>query len=207
MGRTAMPRCNTTTEPRVRAPVAAARRVAIAALAMLAASAAEARADTVDAEAKILLRAASFDRSLGGRAGGDVVIAVVYDSRAPGSQRERDSRVQSFRKLADRTIAGLPMKVTSVDCAQGSALTESLRAADIVYLTAGGKQCVRPVTAATRKLRIASLTSGRALVEQGITIGVSMEGSRPKLLVNLVASKEEGLNLAAQMLQLAEVIK
>jgi hypothetical protein len=201
-----MQRCNTTTEP-IWIRVRGACSVALAALAMLAATAAEARADTVDAEAKILLRAASFDRSLGGRAGADVVITVVYDGRAPGSQRERDSRVQSFRKLADRTIAGLPMKVTSLDCAQVSALAESLRAADIVYLTAGGRQCVRAVTAATRKLRIASLTSGRALVEQGITIGVSMEGSRPKLLVNLVASREEGLNLAAQMLQLAEVIK
>ena len=46
-----------------------------------------------------------------------------------------------------------------------------------------------------------------ALVELGVTIGVTIESARPKLLVNLEASKPEGLDLTSQMLQLAEVIK
>ena len=167
----------------------------------------QARAGTADDEAKILLRALSFDRALATRAGAEVVISVVYDARASNGEGERDGRVHAFRKLADRTIAGLPMRVISSDCSPPSRMDEALRGVDIVYLARGAKECVRAVTAATRKLRIASLASERALVEQGVTIGVTIENARPKLLVNLKASKAEGLDLTSQMLQLAEVIK
>ena len=171
------------------------------------ATAGEGRASPADDEAKILLRAISFDRALPARAGSEVVISVVYDARASGGERERDGRVLAFRKLSGRTMAGLPMRVTSLDCSPSKSLDDALRGVDIVYLTSGAKDCVRALTAATRKLRIASLASGRALVELGVTIGVTIEGARPKLLVNLKASKAEGLDLASQMLQLAEVIK
>ena len=179
----------------------------VATLVLMMAPAGDARAGAADDEAKILLRAISFDRALARRAGNDVVITIVYDGRVNGDAREREGRVLAFRKLASRTIAGLPIKVTSSDCSQAKPMTESLEGTDIVYLTRGAKDCVRAVTAATRKLRIASLASARMLVEQGITMGVTIEGTRPKLLVNLVASKAEGLDLSSQVLQLAEVIK
>jgi YfiR/HmsC-like len=197
-------RCNSTTEAR-RVPVRAC--VAALALACCVASGGAALANPADDEAKILLRAISFDRALAVRAGADVVISVVYDGRTRGSERERDGRVLAFRKLSDRTIAGLPMKVIWWDCSHSRSIDDALRGVDIVYLTGGAKDCVRAVTAVTRRLHIASLASGRALVEQGVTIGVTIENARPKLLVNLKASKAEGLDLASQMLQLAEVIK
>lgn len=167
----------------------------------------DARAGSADDEAKILLRAISFDRALARRAGTDVVITIVYDGRVSEDARERDGRVTAFRKLTSRTIAGLPIKVTSSDCSHSQSMTDSLKGSDIVYLSRGAKDCVRGVTAATRKLHIASLAGTRALVEQGISMGVTIEGARPKLLVNLVASKAEGLDLSSQVLQLAEVIK
>jgi YfiR/HmsC-like len=199
-------RCSTTTEPRARRLRSACTAAALA-LVHAVAAVRPVHASPADDEARILLRAISFDRALAGRAGDEVVISVVYDGRASGGERERDGRVLAFRKLADRTIAGLPMRVTSSDCTSSRPLDEALRGVDIVYLTSGAKECVRAVTAVTRRLRIASLTSERALVAQGVTIGVTIEGARPKLLVNLKASKAEGLDLASQMLQLAEVIK
>jgi hypothetical protein len=167
----------------------------------------QARAGTADDEAKILLRALSFDRALATRAGAEVVVSVIYDGRASNGEGERDARVRAFRKLSDRTIAGLPMRVIWSDCAPPTRMDDALRGVDIVYVTRGAKECVRAVTTATRRLRIASLASERALIELGVTIGVTIESARPKLLVNLKASKAEGLDLTSQMLQLAEVIK
>ena len=164
-------------------------------------------AGAAEDEAKILLRALSFDRALAARAGSEVVISVVYDARTSNGEGERDGRVHAFRKLAHRTIAGRPMRVISSDCSPPTRMDEALRGVDIVYVARGAKDCVRAVTAATRKLGIASLASERSLVEQGVTLGVTIESSRPKLHVNLKASKAEGLDLTSQMLQLAEVIK
>jgi hypothetical protein len=200
-------RCNTTTERRRPGPSLAARTARLVALVLLIVPAGVARAGVADDEAKILLRAISFDRALATRAGRDVVITIVYDGRVNGDAQERDARVLSFRKLAGRTIAGLPIKIDSSDCSPPKPMSESLQGTDIVYLTRGAKDCVRAVTAATRKLRIASLASTRSLIEQGITLGVTIEGTRPKLLVNLAASKAEGVDLSSQVLQLAEVIK
>lgn len=197
-------RCNPTTEAR-RGPIRA-HLVATFALAYCLVVD-SARASPADDEAKILLRAISFDRALAARAGAEVVVSVVYDARSSGADRERDEHVLAFRKLSDRTIVGLPMKVSWVDCSSSRPMEEALLGVDIVYLTGGASDCVRSVTAATRKLRIASLASGRAHVEQGVTLGVTIENARPRLLVNLKASKAEGLDLSSQMLQLAEVIK
>jgi YfiR/HmsC-like len=200
-------RCNTTTERRGAGSIRAAGLAALLGLAVCAATVGETSAGAADDDARILLRALSFDRALATRAGREVVISVVYDARASGSERERDGRVLAFRKLSVRTIAGLPMRVTWSDCSPSKSMDDALRDVDIVYLTSGAKECVRTVTAVTRRLRIASLASERALVELGVTIGVTMDGARPRLLVNLKASKAEGLDLASQMLQLAEVIK
>lgn len=196
--------CNSTTEAR-QGPI---RTCLVAACALAhCVVVGPARASPADDEARILLRAISFDRGLAARAGAEVVISVVYDARSSGAEREREGRVMAFRKLSDRTIAGLPMKVIWVDCSSSRPIDEALRGVDIVYLTGGAGDCLRSVTAATRKLRIASLASGRAHVEQGVTLGVTIENARPRLLINLKASKAEGLDLSSQMLQLAEVIK
>jgi hypothetical protein len=196
--------CNTITDRASRA----VRSRAAAVCAVVAIASGTALAGTSEeTAAKILLRALSFDRALASRAGEDVVIAIVFDGRTSDADAERDANVRAFRMLSDRTIAGLPIKVLSSDCSKSRALAEDLRSADAVYLTPGAQRCVDLVKTTTRRRDIASLAAERSFVEDGIAIGVTTESGRPRLLVNLKASRAEGLKLASQLLHLAEVIE
>lgn len=50
---------------------------------------------------------------------------------------------------------------------------------------------------------VLSLTGDDSLVAKGISIGMSAEGGRPKFILNLTASKNEGLNWKPSILSIA----
>jgi hypothetical protein len=53
---------------------------------------------------------------------------------------------------------------------------------------------VGAVTSYTRSKKVPSLTGVLGLVEKGITVGVGIDGGKPKILMNLSSSQAEGLD-------------
>lgn len=52
-----------------------------------------------------------------------------------------------------------------------------------------------------------SLSGGRRMVESGVSIGVFLSNGSAKLIVNRRSAQVEGLDLSADVLALAEVIR
>lgn len=63
---------------------------------------------------------------------------------------------------------------------------------DVVYCDEAG--AVGAVTAYTRSKKVPSLTGVLSLVEKGITVGIGIDGGKPKILMNLSSSQAEGLD-------------
>ncbi len=59
----------------------------------------------------------------------------------------------------------------------------------------------------SRSKKIISLTNKVALVAKGVTLGIAAEGGKPKILLNLSSSSEEGLNWQPAIMKIAETIK
>ena len=55
--------------------------------------------------------------------------------------------------------------------------------------------------------KVATLASTYQYVVNGLSVGVTISQGKPKLVVNLEASKSEGMDLSGQMLRMAEVIQ
>ncbi|HOM66121.1 MAG TPA: hypothetical protein PLI27_00045 [Ignavibacteriales bacterium] len=53
---------------------------------------------------------------------------------------------------------------------------------------------VGAVTSYTRSKKVPSLTGVLNLVEKGITVGIGIDGGKPKILMNLSSSQAEGLD-------------
>jgi hypothetical protein len=192
----------------MRRPAHAAAAVALAAL-LGAGTAARADALPPRQRALLLLRILVYDRNLATRAPGDVLVAIVYRPGDPGSEAERDALLDAFESVAgDVVVAGRRVRATALAW-RGASDLES-RLAELrpaaAFVTAALAKDAGEVARATRRRATLSAAGSREMVEAGIAIGVVNLGRRAGLVVNVAAAREEGADLDAALLALAEVI-
>jgi len=143
-----------------------------------------------DVHVPLLLKLVSKSRSLPDRLGAEVRIAVCGKLS-----------LGAVRELADgKLLLGRPIRV--IDATQASA------GAEIVYVGPDAEVSVQEVRALAKRTGAVTVTGVSELVEQGIALGVKLSPShRPKILVNLPAAREQGIDLPAAVLAIAEVIE
>ncbi len=67
----------------------------------------------------------------------------------------------------------------------------------------GSKKDIEKTIEYTSSQDVLSLTDDETLVSKGISVGMSAEGGRPKFILNLTASKNEGLEWKPSILNIA----
>jgi hypothetical protein len=188
------------------------RRLALAtALVALLAGGAAAGAEPLPPRqrALLLLRVLVYDRNLPVRAPGDAVVAIVFRAGDAGSEAERDALLGAFESVAgDVVVAGRAVRAVAVPW-RGAADLEArlgeLRAA-AAFVTGALAHDAGEVVRATRRRSTLSAAGSREMVEAGIAIGLVNLGRRAGLVVNVAAAKDEGADLDAALLALAEVL-
>ena len=184
------------------------RRVGIALLICLGGTPAHAQVNAADLKAKILLRALAYDRSLQERAHGMVRVAVLYRSGDAGSVSSKNEMTAAFRALTKLTLLGMPVGISEIDFTSADNLkdTASQSAVSAVFLCAGLDKFLPAILTVTHSAKIASMTDVFDYVQQGASLGVNMHDGGAKLLLNVAASKDEGMSLAAELMNMAEIV-
>lgn len=154
----------------------------------------------------ILLKVISFDRHLRARAGSDIVVGVVMQGRNRASVVAGEEAA-SIMATAGTTVDGIPVRVVVFDLdrqtIQQILATETLthlyipplRAVDIGHL-AGHARAARVVT----------MTGVADYLPRGISVGVGLRAGRPRILVNVGASRAQGADFSAELLKLADLV-
>ena len=78
---------------------------------------------------------------------------------------------------------------------------------DFIYVCDGLDADLDAIARVTRQLKVMSVGSKQAQVEKGLTIGVFQIEGKCTILLNLSASRLEGISFAADLLRLAKVIR
>ncbi len=136
-------------------------------------------------QAALLSKAMAFDKSLGG----DITIYVLG---APAVAEE-------LKKLEGRSIGG----ATLASVEQGDALPSSVPAAMFI----GDEASLSDALAFTQSNHVLSLTGLPHLVEEGVTLGVGVVASKPRILLNVTSSKKESREWDEAILSLAQIHK
>jgi hypothetical protein len=153
----------------------------------------------------LFFKVMSFDRQLRARASGMLVLAIAYQSGYRASADAKDEAWQSAHAV--REIVGMPMSVVAIDLDRedlDAALTRS--GATLLYVAPLRGIDVKQFASATRAAHVTTLTGVVRYVELGLAVGVRLRGDRPRIVVNLAASRLEGAELAAELLKLADVL-
>lgn len=153
----------------------------------------------------LLLKVMSFDRQLRARSAGTIVIAIAYQS---GLRASAGAKEEAWRAVSNvREIDGMPVSVVAIDLDRdelGPALTRSR--VTLLYLAPVRGIDVDDFVSITRAAHVTTLTGVVRYVEMGLAVGVRLRGDRPRILVNLPASRREGAEFSAELLKLAQVL-
>ncbi len=143
-----------------------------------------------DVHVPLLLKLVSKSRTLPERLGAEVRIAVC-GRRSLGALRE----------IADgKQLLGKRIRVIDA--------TRARAGAEIIYVGPDAEVSVEEVRALAQATGAVTVTGVGELVEQGIALGVKLSPShRPKILVNLAAARQQGIDLPAAVLAIAEVVE
>lgn len=152
----------------------------------------------------LFLKVMSFDRQLRARGAGTVVIAIAYQSGFRASVGAKDDAWRSASRVSE--LDGMPVSVATIDLDReelGPGLARSR--ATLLYVAPLRGADVELLASVARAAHVTTLTGVVRYVELGLAVGVRLRGDRPRIVVNLAASRLEGAELAAELLRLAEV--
>jgi hypothetical protein len=156
----------------------------------------------------LFLKVLSFDRQLVARAGSALVIAIVYQSgyRTSGQAKEELVRTAGSAGALPR-IEGLAIRFVEVDLYRET-LADAIERSrpTVVYLAPVRGVDIKALAATARAAHVTTVTGVPRYVEQGLAIGVRLRGERPQILVNLMASRSEGAEFAAELLKLVQLL-
>lgn len=153
----------------------------------------------------LFLKVLTFDRQLRARAGTEVVVAVAFQSRNRASVAAKDDALRALASVRD-SVDGLPVRAVAIDLdAENIASALTKHHLTVLYVAPLRAIDIGAIAAAARTAHVTTMTGVPEYVARGLAVGVRLQRDRPKLLVNLTASKLEGADLSAELLKLAVV--
>lgn len=192
----------------MRAVVAAGALLAFGPTAPMARAAAAQEMDVpVDVQLPILLKVLTFDRKLVARAPREIVLGIAFQEGNRESVRAKDEVLRVLRAMP-QFAEGVALRAVPIDLDVRT--IESAHAAERIthlYLAPLRALDVRDIATWARKAGVTTMSGVARYIESGLALGVGLRGGRPRILVNVEASRLEGADLSAELLKLAEIVK
>lgn len=159
-------------------------------------------------QASLFAKILTFDRNLKARAGRELVIGVLYQTKVRPSLEAQEEFVRAMCGDASRRIDALPLKCvpiewTSASEVEAAVVREGVR---ILYITPLRSVAIQQIVAISRARKVTTLTGVPEFVEKGIALGIALRAERPLILVHLAASRAEGADFNSQLLKLARLV-
>ncbi len=157
-------------------------------------------------QADLVAKAAKYDRNLRRRAGSSVELLVVRRARSADS--ESVARIFEHRIEELGTIAGLPVRITHRDYEGSPELLDMVKSseASILFLSTELGSEVAQIGRALQGTSLLSVGAAPRYIPEGMVLGFSLEGGKPKILVNLAQAKAQSVDLHASFLKLARLV-
>jgi hypothetical protein len=161
-------------------------------------------------EATLQLKVQSYDRKVGQRLQRKrFVVAILYKPGVRASETAATEMRDAFTRVVESyRIRGVKPAIVMVGFDKAK-LAETLAAneASMIYITRGLDESLPAIFEVASKLKIPTTTGAREHVTSGCTIGIVVDRRKPKIMVNLKSMTAAGMELDAEMLELAEVVR
>jgi hypothetical protein len=166
-------------------------------------SPAAARPPTSSRTAAVAVRALGYDRTLRERAGTRADLVVLTSPAMLAAAQG------TFAPLASVGVQGLPLLVTVAAPSTDDELRAAVidRHAEAVFVEHLDEALLPTLRALSRETGCLVFVADRALLGRGGHIAIVDDGGRAHLVVALTAARADRLELAADLLKLAEIVR
>lgn len=163
----------------------------------------------VNVQIPLILKIMTFDRHFNANPGNRVIIGIIYQSNVRSSVNIKDEFVREITRSAAKDIRGTPVTCVPLDISGEMSLAESVLQEHVrlLYVTPLRSVSLQSILAVSRVYQIPTLSAVGEYVESGLSVGLVANGPRAQILINLPASREEGIEFSSQLLKLARVIQ
>jgi YfiR/HmsC-like len=160
-------------------------------------------------QAVFLARVIAYDANLKMRAGPAVNIAILSKKGDKESERMAEAIAKAFSPLESTTLVGLPVRVARVYFAGRESLERSVRdgGIDTFYVCSGLDASLADIKNVSRKQKVLTVGSQEGHLKLGLSLGVFDVGGKNTILVNLDASRDEGVAFGPELLRLVTVVR
>jgi hypothetical protein len=155
----------------------------------------------------ILLKVITYDRNFGDRGDGEFVVLVASE---PGQQDARQEVLALVRSMRIASIQNRPIKWVSAEFKDRDQLGDAVaghKASAILAVPGLSSSGVQQVSAVAKSKQIYTLALDPEMAERALTVGVSAQGGRPQIVINLGASKAINAVFESSVLKLARVVQ
>jgi hypothetical protein len=106
------------------------------------------------------------------------------------------------------TLGARPASVATHNFSSPAALLNASREADVVYLMPGfSRTDLQAIAAAFADVNVLTVGASNGDAESGVALGFELEGSKPRIVVNLRQARAQRLEFSAHFLRLARVVQ
>ena len=153
----------------------------------------------VEVQVPLVVKILSFDQARS-EASEPLVVGVVFQSR------NRTSAGVAEDVLA-QLAAARGIRVVSIDLDEIRDLQAAVQEARAraLYVAPLRAVAVANLVSVTRSMQAVSFTGVPRYVEEGLAVGLEVSGGRPRIVINLAASRAEGARFSAQLLKLVRL--
>lgn len=148
----------------------------------------------LDLASRIFLKILLLDRELASKTSNNVVVGVI------GS----DAAHRAFSALRGQRL-DQSQDFVLADVVRYESLDEIGKQPTVLYV--GPDASPEEVTAFTRKNGVLSVTTVASYLTRGVSVGLTIENGKPRVVLNLVNSNREGLHWNSKMLKISRVVR
>jgi hypothetical protein len=160
-------------------------------------------------QALFLARVIAYDGRLKERAGAVVNIGVLAKRGDKESEWMADHIAKAFAYLEAATLSGLPVRISRIYFGGRDALDRSVRdgGIDTLYVCSGLESNLSEIRHVARMRKVLTMASQQSHLKLGLSLGVFDVDGKNTIIVNLEASREEGVVFGPELLRLATIVR
>jgi hypothetical protein len=137
------------------------------------------------------------------------VVGVLYQSRLRVSAAAVADAQGFIEEERIDSVRGIPLRFVFLDLSSGTGLTRVSQDGelDLLYVAPIRALEIDRITSITRDRDLPTMTGVAEFVRDGLGVGVTVQGQKLRIMVNLPACVAEGVDLSSELLKLSEVLR
>jgi hypothetical protein len=155
----------------------------------------------------ILLKVITYDRNFAARGEGEFVVLVASEA---GQQDVRAEVLTLVKSMRIASIQNRPIKWVSAEFKDRDGLAGQVdqhKASAILAVPGLSSAGLTQLSAVAQAKQVYTLALDPEMAERSLTVGVSAQGGRPQIVINLGASKAINAIFESSVLKLAKVVQ